>query len=152
MLISSSNNDFCSSVSFDTHFSLLKEDVVDEEEAEEEEGWEEVKKEVIDLAFLTVVAAVVDWASDSGALRLVFEVEEDMVDLGYFYLLVFFGRIGDGVELNGGIRRRRGKGKIISARGEEGGGRGRERKEKYRSSHEFSRVTRRDAIGCAMDV
>ena len=88
MLISSSNNDFCSSVSFDTHFSLLKEDVVDEEE--EEEGWEEVKKEVIDLAFLTVVAAVVDWASDSGALRLVFEVEEDMVDLGYFYLLVFF--------------------------------------------------------------
>ena len=152
MLISSSNNDFCSSVSLDTHFSLLKEDVVDEEEVAEEEGWEEVKKEVIDLAFLTVVAALVDWASDSGALRLVFEVEVDIVWIWGYFTCSFLEEFGDG----GGMEWGKGKGKIISARDEEKLERRRtgkrEEGKKYRGSHEFSRVTRRDAICYAMDV
>ena len=103
MLISSSNRDFCSSVSFDTHFSLLKEEEGVEDE-EEEEGCEEVKKEVIDLAFFTVVAAA---ASDSGALRLVFEVEEDIVDLGCFCVCFFVVGKLSGIGWNGGRKRRR---------------------------------------------
>jgi len=100
VLISNSNRDFCSSVNLESHFSLLNDDATAgvEEEPEEEEvgGAAGVKKEVIDLDFLTVVLGVVDWglSSESGALRLVFEV--DIVDFGFIYLLACFvvGREG----------------------------------------------------------
>ena len=95
VLISNSKRDFWSSVNLESHFSLLNDDVVvvvEDEEEEEVGGAVGVKKEVIDLDFLTVVDGVVDLvSSESGALRLVFEV--DIVGFGLFiYLLV-----GDGM-------------------------------------------------------
>ena len=97
VLISNSRRDFWSSVNLESHFSLLNDEVVVVEDDEEPVGGAVgVKKEVIDLDFLTVVDGVVDWglvSSESGALRLVFE---DIVG----YLLACFvvgGGIGDGM-------------------------------------------------------
>lgn len=105
MLISNSRRDFWSSVNLESHFSLLNDDAAGVEEPEVG-GAVGVKKEVIDLDFLTVVVlgVVVDWglvSSESGALRLVFE---DIVG----YLLACFvvgGGIGDGMVWGNGERK-----------------------------------------------
>lgn len=79
VLISNSKRDFWSSVNLESHFSLLNDDDaaagVEDEEEEPVGGAVGVKKEVIDLDFLTVVDGVVLVSSESGAFRLVFEVD-----------------------------------------------------------------------------
>ena len=90
MLISNSKRDFWSSVNLESHFSLLNDDAAAGVEDEEEEpvgGAVGVKKEVIDLDFLTVVDGVVLVSSESGALRLVFEV-----DIAYLFTCFVVGR------------------------------------------------------------